>query len=221
MLFAAMGPLKAYAGSTASAYESNSNYLILGVIASSENKAGVALIKNVVNGKTFAVREGKNLSENTKLSKVFRKHVEMTIAEKTYLIKVGDFTADAVKSGANSGAINIAEGIQSDGDTIKVSSSLKDHIVNEKLNTVLMQAAAVPYYMDGALAGFTLWDIEKDSIYEKFGFQDGDTVTSINEQEITDVGRTIKLLNTLRNENNASVTYLRNGRARTVRIEIQ
>jgi general secretion pathway protein C len=84
-----------------------------------------------------------------------------------------------------------------------------------------MQAATVPFYSNGSLTGFTLWDIEKGSIYEQFGFQDGDTVTTINEQKINDVGRTVKLLNSLRTETVANITYLRNGVETSVRIEIQ
>lgn len=202
--------------------DSSSNYLILGVIASTENQQGVALIKDTKSGKTFAQKEGQALDNKTKLSKVFRKHVEVVIGESKYLIKVGDFTADAISSGASSSSsMSIAQGIEKTEGTVKVSAALKDHLVNEKLSTVLMQAAAVPFYQDGSLSGFTLWDIEKDSIYEKVGFQDGDTVTTINEQKINDVGSTIKLLNSLKNETNANVTYLRNGVETTVKIVVQ
>jgi type II secretory pathway component PulC len=84
-----------------------------------------------------------------------------------------------------------------------------------------MQAAAVPNYEGGRLKGFTLWEIDKGSVYELAGFQDGDVITAINGQELTDVGNTIKLLHSLKGESRADVSVTRAGTARTIKIEVQ
>ena len=94
-------------------------------------------------------------------------------------------------------------------------------MIGPNLSKVLMQAAAVPNYQGGQLKGFTLWEIDKGSVYELAGFQDGDVITAINGQELTDVGNTIKMLHSLKGENRAEVSVTRAGTARTIKIEVQ
>ena len=49
------------------------------------------------------------------------------------------------------------------------------------------------------VSNLKLWDIEKDSIYEKAGFVDGDLITHINGTPLTGAGNAIKTLKSLRN----------------------
>ena len=84
-----------------------------------------------------------------------------------------------------------------------------------------MQAAAVPNIQGGKLLGFTLWSITPDSIFEKLGFQDGDTVTNINGNELVDAGQAIKVLNSMRNSKDVSIAYTRKGANKQMRINIQ
>jgi len=202
---------------------SGKTFLVLGVIAADANKQGVALMKDKSSGKTFAVKQGSEFDRGTKLVEVKRKHVEIAVNGIRYKINVGDETSNAefITPASNKFLANDKGAFEVKGDTVKVTSEYKNFMVKDKLDTVLMQAASVPFMKDGKLAGFTLWDIEPDSLFEKFGLKDGDTVTSINEQEIRDLTSTLKLLTSLKGESKASFKFIRDGSERSLNIEVQ
>ena len=204
------------------AEKSVSNIMVLGVIVASDSRSGVALVKNTQTGKTFAVKEGSQFSGEVLLSKVNRKSVELVLNSKRYTINVGDDTAQYVGTGSQSQAYaNVKDQIDKDGDTIRVSSTLKDQLITEDLSKVLMQAAAVPQIVNGKLQGFQLWEIEANSVFDAVGLKDGDLVTSINGYKITDVGSAIKQLNSLKNAPNASFDFTRNGQSQKINIVVQ
>ena len=115
----------------------------------------------------------------------------------------------------------ISEGVEAKGDKVRISSTLRDTLTGQQLSRVLVQAAALPYYEDGQLSGFKLMAIDAGSIYDKVGFKDGDIVTSVNGQRLSDVGRTIQLLHSLKGANMAQVTYRRGGADRSLTLEVQ
>src|SRR4051812_17750434 len=71
------------------------NFLVLGIIASSDNQQGVALMKNVSSGKTFAARVGTEFTKKTVLHSVNRKTVEIVKNGRIYILRVGDETDSA------------------------------------------------------------------------------------------------------------------------------
>jgi type II secretion system protein C len=201
-----------------------SNFLVLGVIASSKGREGVALLKDMNSQKTFAVREGTAFCTTCTLSLVGRKYIDVTINTKVYKLKVGDDTASAIADAANRMdymVSNAEKEIRKDGNTVEVSSAYKEHLINADLSKILMQAAAVPQYENGRLKGFQLWDIEPQSVFEMAGLKDGDLITSINGAAITDVGMTIRQLNSLRNAPEATFNFVRNGTAQELKIVVQ
>jgi type II secretion system protein C len=205
------------------AQEGRKNFLVLGVIASNGKNSGVALMKDKGTEKTFAVKQGDEFDKGSKLVSVDRKTIEISVNGIKYSLKVGDETANAdMMYGKSSGGMGVAsDSIELQGDTVKVTSEYKNHMIKEKLDSVLMQAATVPFVQNGQLRGFTLWDIEPESVFEKFGLKDGDTVTSINDNEIRDLTSTLQLLTSLKGESKASFKFIRNGSEQTLNILVQ
>jgi len=202
--------------------DDENNFLVLGIISSTAKQPGVALVKSVADSRTFAVRVGSDFGKKIRLKSVNRKTVEVVMNNKSYFLRVGDETAGAQQAFIADTKFDVApESFERHGDTVKVSSQIRDHIVNNKLSAVLMQAAAVPYMVAGRLAGFTFWDIESKSVFEMAGLKNGDTVTSINGFQITDVGATIRMLNSLRKENNAQIEFMRDGQPQKLNLSIQ
>ncbi len=196
-------------------------FLVIGDIASVEENQGVALMKELGGGETFAAKAGQEIAREVKIFRITREFVYLQVNGRLDKVRVGE-QLDTERSSASDLPVDgSAGGVERIGNSVKISASFREHMVKDQLNKVLMQAAAVPYYVNGALVGFRLWDIDPGSIYEKTGFQNGDIVTSINGQELTDVGRTIQMLQSLKNEARVSVSFTRAGLPQTIEINVQ
>ena len=197
---------------------------VLGVIASSNGSGGVALLKDKKSNKVAAYRAGNEIRKNLKIVKIYRKNVDFDLDGKILSMKVGD--EEATYKNAPASSLNVAanlkssQGFEKNGDTLTVNRELKDELVNNNLNKILMQAAAVPHIKEGRLIGFQLLEIDNGSIFEVAGFKDGDVITHINEQPINDAGRAIKALSTLKTAASASFNYLRQDQSHELVIKI-
>lgn len=203
------------------------DYNVLGVIASSQTQKGVALVKSKSSGKVMAYREGQEIAPNVKITRIHRKIVTFVMNEKTYDLRVGDDAPTEVQAGVYSPSggnfpsnLHQAEGIEKDGNTLKVTKALKESLTGENLNKVLMQAAAVPFVSDGRLVGFQLLEIDPGSIFDIAGIRNGDVITHINEQPINDAALAIRALNALKSSSSAKFSYLRGGKTEDLLIQI-
>jgi general secretion pathway protein C len=198
--------------------------LVLGVIASAHAENGVALFKNQVNGRTFAVRVGQEVDAGIVVRRVTREQVYLDVHGQIVQIRVGEETGTEpvtmVQAPVPAASRALPRGVVRQGNTVRLTQAYRDQVLKHDLSKVLMQAAAVPVYANGELQGFRLLDIEPGSIYELAGLQNGDIVTAINSQPLTDVGRTIKLLQSLRDEAKADVTVQRAERPVTLQLVI-
>ncbi len=210
---------------TTASFAEETDYRILGVIASTKDQAGVALVKEVASQKTFAVREGTEFGKDCSIEGVMRDSVRMKIKGRTFTVRVGETSQYAQRSSAQALAGPSANfgtgGFERNGDTVHLSSTLRDHILEKELSKILMQAAAVPHYQNGQLVGFRLWDIDKESIFEKAGFKDGDIVTKIDGKPLNDLQITIRLLTSLKTTNQAQFGFIRDGIDRNLNIVVQ
>jgi general secretion pathway protein C len=89
------------------------------------------------------------------------------------------------------------------------------------LPKLLSQARAVPVLNNGALTGFRLDYIAKNSFYEKIGLQYGDVLKQVNGVEIKDPGTMLSLFQQLRNENSVKLDVLRNNQRTTMVFDIR
>jgi len=91
----------------------------------------------------------------------------------------------------------------------------------ENMNQLFTQIRAVPHFQDGKASGFRLFAIKQDSVFEKIGLKNGDIVTRINGNELTDPARAMTLLQDLRNEGRITVDVNRNRQLTTLNYEIR
>lgn len=91
----------------------------------------------------------------------------------------------------------------------------------DNLNTLLTQVNVQPVFQGGRPAGFRLTDIQKGTILDQVGIQDGDTLRFVNGQRIDSVQAAFQLYNILKESNNVEITVLRNTRPVTMRYSIQ
>jgi general secretion pathway protein C len=91
----------------------------------------------------------------------------------------------------------------------------------ENMNQLFTQIRAVPHFQDGKAAGFRLFAIKQDSVFEKIGLKNGDIITRINGNELTDPARAMTLLQDLRSEGRVTVDVNRNRQSTTLNYEIR
>ena len=70
-----------------------------------------------------------------------------------------------------------------------------------------------------AYSGFKLNIVSEDSAYLKMGLMKGDVVKEVNGEELRDVQHAIKVLNSLRADDNMVITVVRNGKSKIMEIK--
>ncbi len=93
-------------------------------------------------------------------------------------------------------------------DRSKVNSDMQD------MSKLFTEMRAVPNIQNGSSNGFALSEIEPGSIFEAMGLHDGDVVTSISGQPLTDPRKAIAVLQSLQTLNDRAtikLSLMRNG----------
>ncbi len=192
---------------------------VVGVIASERDERSIVLVRTSAGAtKTFVVGES---VEGMQIKRVTRDFVFFKIGERVEKVRVGESTDDAMTDAAPVVAGFSSSGFEKKGNQVVMSTALREHLVQKELGKILMQAAAVPHYEGGELRGFRFWEIDKGSVFDRVGLQDGDVVTVVNGQVLSDVGRTIQLLNTLKQASRADITVVRQGVEQSIEIVVQ
>ncbi len=108
-------------------------------------------------------------------------------------------------------------------NTVEISLAYKEHLsTGLGLAKTLMQAGSMPSYdAYGDQIGFSLWDIEDDSIYQDVGLMDGDVITAINGMQMTSAGTAIEILLDVRNQTEWRIDLLRDGRPLGIDIRVK
>lgn len=91
----------------------------------------------------------------------------------------------------------------------------------ENLPLLLTQARAIPYYKNGQPVGLRMFAIKNGSLYSKLGFQNGDILKSINNNNLTELSEAMKLFETLKQEREISVNLERGSETKEFRYRIQ
>ncbi|AFS53202.1 type II secretion system protein N [Leptospirillum ferriphilum] len=91
----------------------------------------------------------------------------------------------------------------------------------KNMNTLMMQARAVPNMNAGHMDGFRLVAIQPGSLYQEVGLAPGDVIRSINGMSMSDPQNFVKALTTLGSVSQVQVNLVRNGVPQTFQYQIQ
>ena len=155
------------------------------------------------------------------MKEIHRKFVLFSQDKNVFKVMVGTDDPLDYKVKKVAPPVSISKGLDKSEGELRIQSALKEKLVNEDLSKVLMQAATEPFIQDGSILGFKIWDIEPESIYEKAGFKNGDLITHINGNPLTDAGNAIKTLRSLRDSTDVNITYQTRGQEKNLRILVQ
>ena len=91
-----------------------------------------------------------------------------------------------------------------------------------KVNDLMTQVRAVPHMgKDKTMQGFKVFQIRKDSIFQKVGLKNHDIIQRINGQRLDSVEKGLDLFAALRDETHFTIELLRNNANKTINIEVQ
>lgn len=81
----------------------------------------------------------------------------------------------------------------------------------QNMSQLITQVRALPVMQNGAANGFKLSEIQAGSLFQQMGLQDGDVLTSISGEQLTDPARALRMLSTLQTRSDVTLMLLRNG----------
>lgn len=95
-----------------------------------------------------------------------------------------------------------------DGRNFFISSAEVDSQLNN-FAKLLNQARMIPYFSKGKPAGFQVKAIDRGSLYEKLGLQNGDIIKELNGEELNTMEHVMGLFKKLKTERDFSVKIVR------------
>ena len=91
----------------------------------------------------------------------------------------------------------------------------------KNLNSLMMQARAIPNFNSGHVDGFKLVAIQPGSLYQEVGLAPGDIIRSINGMSMSDPQNFVKAISTLGASAQVQVDLIRNGTPETFDYQIR
>lgn len=206
--------------------ELNQKIQLMGAIV--QTSGGVALIKNRASGQVSAIRVGKDVFGLGVLKRVKTGEATIFIGQKAFTVttkftgSVTNIASEPVKGRFTSDGYK-EDGLERIGNKTEVDARKKEKMLKEDLPKILMEATAELYREPGGqVKGFVMYNFEEQSsIFGKLGMKNGDVVTTINDVPLTDPGKTIQFLNSLKDERAINVNVIRNGVPVTLELNVK
>jgi general secretion pathway protein C len=177
-----------------------------------------AIIEDDSNKTQQLYRVGDKLQDRT-LAKVEWDRVMLRGVQGEEVLRIVEPSGEAKPATVASGPV--VGGIEKRSDTEFVIDRGEIDKAMENLNQLFTQMRAVPHFQDGKAAGFRLFAIRADSVFEKLGLKNGDVVSRINGNDLTDPARAMSLIQELRSEGRITVDVNRNRQPTTLNYEIR
>jgi len=177
-----------------------------------------AIIEDDSNKTQQLYRVGDKLQDRT-LAKVEWDRVMLRGVQGEEVLRIVEPSGEAKPATVASGPV--VGGIEKRSDTEFVIDRSEIDKAMENLNQLFTQMRAVPHVQDGKAAGFRLFAIRADSVFEKLGLKNGDVVSKINGNDLTDPARAMSLIQELRAEGRITLDVNRNRQPTTMTYEIR
>jgi hypothetical protein len=119
------------------------------------------------------------------------------------------------------GEADYARGIHCDSPGhCTIERKLLERVLEES-SSLAMSARIVPSIHDGKPDGFKLYAIRPGSFFAHLGFENGDTIQTINGMDMSSPERALELYTKIRNATNIAVRIVRRGEPKTLEFTIR
>jgi type II secretion system protein C len=195
---------------------------LVGVIVLQDVKKSVASIEDKGANQVVAVRVGDPIVRDTQVLEISDDRVlflNQSTNRREFIELPHDEKVLSVKHAApvNDGGIqNLG------GNHLKIQSDALKNALGPQFGQILTQALCSPEMQGGKPIGYKCTQIEKGSVYERLGLQDGDVVTALDGQSLTNMAPLMQKLNDLREGRvqHLSITIQRNGAPTTTYFDL-
>jgi general secretion pathway protein C len=83
------------------------------------------------------------------------------------------------------------------------------------------QMRALPHFVNGKTDGFSISNVEPGSVFEQIGLQNGDLLTSIQGQPVTNPMQAMGLISAVRTASAIDLTVNRGGTPTSVHLDLR
>jgi len=171
---------------------------------------GYAVIEDVAGSRQEVFVVGETIFEGPTLVAVYPAEAVIELDGRKQTLKIANAEPSAEGS-KHSGRDKdkSGDGIRKTGDnSYLVDRREVEHSV-DNLNELATQLRAVPYLKDGEAIGFRLFNIRRDSVFDRMGLKNGDVVQKVNGVELDSPTKALALLEDVQTTDEIRVDLLR------------
>ena len=201
--------------------ETRLNLTLTGVVASSEQEAGTAIIENRGSQAVYGLGE-KIEGTNATLQKVYKDRVIIKNGVRNETLMLDGIDYDEANRRGEMPARNRPEPEELEEDTVELSDEALEATaaLRERPANFTDFISISPKTEEGQLIGYQVSPGKEPELFKSAGLQAGDVITQINGLDLTDLQQSQEALSELRNAQTIELTIIRDGSLTTLYLDL-
>ncbi|WP_334038645.1 type II secretion system protein GspC [Alteromonas macleodii] len=201
--------------------ETRLNLTLTGVVASSEQEAGTAIIENRGSQAVYGLGE-KIEGTNATLQKVYNDRVIIKNGVRNETLMLDGIDYDEANRRREMQAKNRPEPEELEEDTVELSDEALEATaaLRERPANFTDFISISPKTEEGQLIGYQVSPGKEPELFKSAGLQAGDVITQINGLDLTDLQQSQEALSELRNAQTIELTIIRDGSLTTLYLDL-
>ncbi|WP_334060823.1 type II secretion system protein GspC [Alteromonas sp. S005] len=201
--------------------ETRLNLTLTGVVASSEQEAGTAIIENRGSQAVYGLGE-KIEGTNATLQKVYNDRVIIKNGVRNETLMLDGIDYDEANRRREMQARNRPEPEELEEDTVELSEEALEATaaLRERPASFTDFISISPKTEEGQLIGYQVSPGKEPELFKSAGLQAGDVINQINGLDLTDLQQSQEALSELRNAQNIELTIIRDGSLTTLYLDL-
>ena len=201
--------------------ETRLNLTLTGVVASSEQEAGTAIIENRGSQAVYGLGE-KIEDTNATLLKVYNDRVIIKNGVRNETLMLDGIDYDEANRRREMQARNRPEPQEEEEDTVELSEEALEATaaLRERPANFTDFISISPKTEEGQLIGYQVSPGKEPELFKSAGLQAGDVITQINGLDLTDLQQSQEALSELRNAQTIELTIIRDGSLTTLYLDL-